>query len=165
MLSEYIVARALGLGIGDVRDEWAAYDLLTSEGIKIEVKSAAYLQSWAQREHSRISFRIPKTLFWDAETNKQSKEAARHADVYVFAVLSHKEKATVNPLDLSQWEFYVLPTIVLDQRTRNQHSITLPTLKRLAGEAIEYERLAEAIRIAFAQNKTTQSQRISTGAR
>jgi hypothetical protein len=45
ILAEYIVARALGLAKNGVRDEWAAYDLCTPEGIKIEVKSAAYLQN------------------------------------------------------------------------------------------------------------------------
>jgi hypothetical protein len=41
-LAEYIVARALGLGVGDVRNEWDVVDLVTSTGTKIEVKSAAY---------------------------------------------------------------------------------------------------------------------------
>ena len=44
-LAEFIVASALRLGDG-VRDEWGAFDLLTKSGAKIEVKSAAYLQSW-----------------------------------------------------------------------------------------------------------------------
>ena len=48
----------------------------------------------------------------------------RHAQVYVFALLAHTGKATVNPLDLDQSAFYVLPTAVLDGRTRSQHSIT-----------------------------------------
>ena len=38
VLAEYIVARALGIGESDIRDEWAAYDLCTSDCIKIEVK-------------------------------------------------------------------------------------------------------------------------------
>jgi len=53
-LAEFIVAQALNVDTSGVRDEWAAYDLLTSSGIKVEVKSAAYLQSWAQRRHSNI---------------------------------------------------------------------------------------------------------------
>src|SRR5579864_2751938 len=53
-LAEYIVARALGLPDHGVRDEWAAYDLITAEGIRIEVKSASYLQSWYQKKHSTV---------------------------------------------------------------------------------------------------------------
>ncbi len=46
-LAEYLVACALGVADG-VRVEWDAYDLRTPSGIKVEVKSAAYVQSWRQ---------------------------------------------------------------------------------------------------------------------
>ena len=48
VLAEYIVARALKIPTGEeIRDGWAPFDLETPDGIKIEVKSAAYVQSWA----------------------------------------------------------------------------------------------------------------------
>ena len=147
ILAEFIVAQAIEVARKSVREEWAAYDLESISGIKIEVKSAAYLQSWQQKEFSKISFRTPKTLGWSKETNLQSKEARRQADVYVFALLAHKEQLTLNPLDVSQWEFYVLPTSVLDNRKRSQHSITLPSLRKLA-LPIKYYKLNEAIESA-----------------
>ncbi len=153
ILAEYLVARALGIGAESVRDEWAAFDLLTPDGIKVEVKSAAYLQSWHQTRLSAISFLTPRTRGWDPDTNVQSDVPLRQADVYVFALLAHRDKATVNPTDVAQWQFYVLPTRVLDQRTRSQHAITLPTLERLAGEAMSYSQLAEAVRTAAARNR------------
>ena len=85
-LAEFIVARALGLGIGDVRREWDPYDLLMNE-IKIEVKSAAYVQSWFQKKLSVISFNVPARRGYDPETNTVEPEPKRHADVYVFALL------------------------------------------------------------------------------
>lgn len=115
-LAEYLVARALGLASDGVRDEWAAFDLLTLSGIKVEVKSAAYIQSWRQQVLSPVSFVVPKTLAWDADTNLQAREARRQADVYVFALLSHVDKPTIDPLDLGQWRFYVLSTSVLAHR-------------------------------------------------
>jgi hypothetical protein len=60
-VAEYIVARALGLALDDVRDEWGAYDLCTPSGIRVEVKSAAYIQSWHQARLSSIMFVVPKT--------------------------------------------------------------------------------------------------------
>jgi hypothetical protein len=42
VLAEFLVATAIGIDIRKCREEWAAYDLETPEGIKIEVKSAAY---------------------------------------------------------------------------------------------------------------------------
>jgi hypothetical protein len=53
-LAEFIVASALGVEC-DVRAEWDAYDLTTTEGINVEVKSAAYIQIWAQNTDSKLS--------------------------------------------------------------------------------------------------------------
>ena len=71
ILAEYIVGKALGcIKEEDIRDEWGAYDLATQAGVRIEVKSAAYVQSWQQSRLSKIRFNVPKTLGWDKETNK-----------------------------------------------------------------------------------------------
>ncbi len=67
--------------------------------------------------------------------------------VYVFALLAHTDKATVDPLNLDQWVFYVLPTAVLDGRTRSQHSITLKTLERLT-TAVSFGGLRQAVNLA-----------------
>ena len=82
ILAEYIVGKALGcISKEDGRDEWGAYDLKTQTGISIEVKSAAYIQSWEQSKLSKISFSIRKSLGWDRETNKFDDEKKRQADV------------------------------------------------------------------------------------
>ncbi len=57
VFAEFIIASALGLADG-VRSEWDPYDLITQKGQRIEVKSAAYLQSWSQKQLSKISFSI-----------------------------------------------------------------------------------------------------------
>src|SRR4051794_38674696 len=54
-LAEFLVGQALGIANG-VRAEWDAYDLCMPSGLTIEVKSAAYLQAWAQKSLSAISF-------------------------------------------------------------------------------------------------------------
>jgi hypothetical protein len=144
-LAEFIVAKALGISIDIVRDEWQAFDLETSAGLKIEVKSAAYIQSWKQRTLSSIQFLTRKTSVWNQETNETS-EAKWQADVYVFALLAHQDKLTIDPLDVRQWQFYVLPTRVLDGRERSQHSITLKTLEKLSGKPVDYFHLADAVR-------------------
>ncbi len=145
ILAEYIVAQALDIAGNRVRDEWAAFDLVTEDGIKIEVKSAAYVQIWHQERLSTISFRTPQTLAWDADTNIQSKEPRRQADVYVFALLAHKDKSTINPMDVSQWEFFTVRTGVLDSRKRSQHSITLPGLRKICGKSVTYSDLRNAV--------------------
>ena len=144
VLAEYLIANAIG-AVDRIRDEWAAYDLYDPRGISIEVKSAAYIQSWKQDRLSTISFNCPKTLAWDPETNRQSTEKRRQAKVYAFALLAHQDQTTLDPLDVSQWEFYVIPTVVLDRRERSQHSITLKSLRDLHGEPVAYSGLRDAI--------------------
>jgi hypothetical protein len=145
VLAEFIVACALGVDLNEVRDEWGAFDLITPEGVTVEVKSAAYLQSWEQHKLSSVQFSVRKTKALDATTNLYKPEARRQARVYVFALLAHRDKRSVDPLNLDQWQFFVLPTALLDARTRSQHSITLPSLMALAGAAIGYEQLHEAV--------------------
>jgi hypothetical protein len=139
-----------------VRREWVAFDLVTVDGIRVEVKSAAYIQSWHQEHLSPIVFRVPKTHAWNADTNRLSGESRRQADVYVFAVLAEKDQDRLNPLDLSQWEFYVVPTAWLDSRARSRHSITLPSLRALSGSPVSYSALCRAVqRAAEEQRKLT----------
>lgn len=146
--AEFIVARALSIPTDGVRDEWAAFDLTTSDGLKVEVKSAAFVQSWHQARLSSISFLTPATRAWDAATNVQSQEVKRQADVYVFALLAHTDKSTINPLEVAQWRFYVLPTSLLNGRTRSQHSITLRTLEKECGPGVSFSDLARAVKEA-----------------
>jgi len=153
VLAEFIVSSALSIPLDRPREEWAAWDLTTPEGIKVEVKSAAYVQSWSQKELSKITFNTPKTLAWDAESNSQSMEPRRQADVYVLALLAHQDKGTIDPLNLDQWQFFVLPTAVLDARTRSQHSITLPSLLKLHGPSVAYAGLKESVHSAYQQHQ------------
>lgn len=143
-LAEFIVATTLQIPLTTVRDEWSAWDLTTPEGIKVEVKSAAYIQSWHQDHLSKISFDVQKKRAWDSESNKQDKISQRQAQVYVFALLAHQHKSTIDPLNMAQWEFYVLPTEVLNQRQRSQHSITLPSLVKLC-QAVAYTSIRSAV--------------------
>ena len=152
ILAEYLVGKALK-AVDGVREEWDAFDLLTPEGIKVEVKSSGYLQSWHQNKLSAITFGVPKTKKWNAETGKESQEAYREADVYVFALFAHQEQKSLNPLDLSQWKFFVLSTFILDERKRSQHSITLPSLKKLAHATLTYSQLRQAVLTAADENK------------
>jgi len=143
-LAEFIVATALNIDLTILRDEWSAYDLKTSEGIKVEVKCSAYIQSWFQTKLSNISFSTRPAFYWDSDSNKFSTIKKRHADVYVFCLLHHTDKLTIDPLNINQWEFYVLATQQLNEYKRSQHSITLKSLRGLTS-TIPYNKLKETI--------------------
>lgn len=143
--AEFIVATATNIEKTALRDEWSAYDLETPDGIKLEIKSAAYIQSWFQRTLSKISFSTKAAFYWDSLTNKQSDIKKRHADVYVFCLLHHENKETVDPLNLNHWEFYVMATKELNEYTRSQYSITLKSLQRLT-QPISYDKINKTIK-------------------
>lgn len=152
--AEFVVGTAIGLNPENLRDEWDAYDLTTESGIKIEVKSASYIQSWNQKDFSKISFSIKPARYWDAETNMQRGEPKRHADLYVFCHLKHKDQNTIDPLKMEQWDFYVLPTYRLDNYERSQSSITINSLRKLT-EPKKYNELKSEIEKAYEQQKST----------
>ncbi|MFF0568266.1 hypothetical protein ACFYT7_11485 [Streptomyces sp. NPDC004041] len=144
VLAEYIVAMALGAAAG-TRIGWDAVDIRTSEQWSVEVKSTAYLQSWTQARPSAASFDIEPKGSWDPETNTTSTEKRRHADVYVFCLLHHQNKLTLDPLDLGQWTFFVLPTRVLNDRHPHQKTITPSSLQRLDPLQVDFAGLAKAV--------------------
>ena len=84
-------------------------------GTSIEVKSAAYSQSWKQDKPSTIQFGIAPSGNWNAETNKFNEEKKRWADIYVFCVFEGKN--SLECLDMNKWDFYVIATRVLDSRS------------------------------------------------
>lgn len=152
VLAEYIVARALGVPTSGTRDFWAPYDLLapddrvTPEGdkVRIEVKSSSYVQCWGQSRLSSVSFGISPSHAWDYESGGWDDEYKRQADVYVFALLAHRVKPKVNPMNLDQWKFYVLSTAALNQHFGDQKTLTLGGLEKHASP-VDFKALKAAV--------------------
>lgn len=74
-----------------------------------------------------------------------SSTRCRTAHVYVFALHGHKERLTADPLDLSQWEFYVAPTALLNERCGDQKGIRLASLRRHGVTSVAWADLNSAI--------------------
>ena len=69
ILAEYLVAQALG-STQPTRNEWLPFDVLSAGGVRVQVKSAAYLQSWYQPKPSRIAFSIQASPYFFATSVK-----------------------------------------------------------------------------------------------
>ena len=147
VVAEYIVGMALGAAHG-VRNEWGAHDLKTTDGTLVEVKASGYVQSWHRATPSNISFGIQPTKGWDPDTNLLTPTAKRHAEVYVFCVLTPTRREAADPLDVDNWRFHVLSTRVLDERAPTQKTIGLGGLKRLGAKETRFDGLAGAVRTA-----------------
>ena len=122
-----------------------------SDGVKLEIKSAAFIQSWSQKNHSKISFSTKAALSWNLETSQQSAVKMRHADVYVFCLLNRTSEQDIDPLNMNHWEFYVMSTKELDNYSRSQHSITLKSLQSLT-TLVSYNQLNDAIKEKYKLN-------------
>ena len=151
VLAEFLVVSALGL-TEEPREEWGAFDVEVPGCGTVEVKSAAYSQSWEQKDYSTISFDIAKrTSAWNPKTGKykQLDSPQRVADVYVFCLLRHKCQKTIDPLNVEQWEFYVVRRSNLDRsRWKKNKSIGLNSLGCLI-KAIAYGELNGEVRRAM----------------
>ena len=138
-LAEFLVGHALD-AIDSPSEVWASCDLKTRDGIRVEVKSAAYVQSWCQDKLSQIRFGIRRTL--DEEWTKRD----RHSDVYVFALLAEKDKGRIDPLDIGQWEFYVVSTRELNRVCDDQRSLGINGVRELAGDVVPYAMLEPEVK-------------------
>ena len=143
--AEYLVAVALGIA-DNTRIEWDKYDLKSSNGVTVEVKASGYLQTWSQKKLSTPIFSIRPTMAWDYESNQYEEISKRQAEVYVFCVHNYKKKDEgLNPLDLNQWEFYVLPTKILNEKMPTQKTIRLDRLKSLGAVSAGFGELKDVI--------------------
>lgn len=148
VLAEYIVATATGCAHRP-RVQWDAVDLVTADGIRIEVKSASYLQAWEQPRPSDIRFDIAAKRSWDATTNTSATEAHRGADVYVFCIFATREKGQANPRDVAQWRFLACSSQFLTARFGRQKSVALSMLEKAGLQDFGYPELHERVRAAL----------------
>lgn len=125
-----------------VRTDWLPFDVTSPSGRRIEVKSAAYLQSWTTDFPSQIQYDIAPKLAWDGKS--YAAEAKRNCDLFVFCLYTAltRDKSI---LDLDYWEFYVLPTSVLNDRIPNQKTISLSSLLKLEPVKTDYAGLGTVI--------------------
>jgi len=148
VLAEYLVARAVG-DPSPLREAWDNWDVTTATGIKVEVKSSAYLQSWNQRKLSAITFSGLTGREWSAQTNELAADRTLRADVYVFAVHTCREPDQYDPLKIDDWEFRVMSATQLAEH--GYRSVTLAFLDRHAPTAFSLNDLAAAVERAHEQ--------------
>lgn len=150
VLAEFFVASAVG-DPSPLRNAWDNFDVTTPSGIRVEVKSSAYLQSWNQRRVSEIVFTGLTGRSWSAETSLYGEERELRADVYVFAIHTCREPDEYEALDLSRWDFRVLGAGAL--RKYGYRSITKRRLDQIAPTSFRLDELAEAIERAFSDDQ------------
>jgi hypothetical protein len=149
-LAEFLVKIAVKAE-GETRGTWETVDLIAKCGAKIEVKSSAFIQDWSkERGLSRPRFEIKPSREWDESKGQRADFAVRHSDVYVFCLLHHEDRKTIDPMDVAQWTFFVLPTYVIDRDFPKQQSLSLGKLKTHKDVKVAtWHQLGETVETAF----------------
>ncbi len=146
IFAEWLVHKAMHSD-SPSRVNWDRYDVLSPEGIRIEVKTSGYVQTWKQKKLSAPVFSIRQTYARDENTDTAGDELSRPSDVYVFCLHHHKDRNTIDPLDITQWTFYVLSTAALDAAAGRQKTIALSRLKDIGAAETGFSGLrAEVLR-------------------
>lgn len=145
VMAEFLVYSSLNSSTPpstQMRADWLPFDVTSPSGRRIEVKSAAYLQSWTTDFPSQIRFDIAKKLAWDGKN--YATEAKRNCDLYVFCLYTALTR-DISLLNLDYWEFYVLPTSVLNEKVPEQKGIALSSLLKLGPVKTDYAGLGKVI--------------------
>lgn len=156
IVAEFLVASALGIeGHPNLRDPWGDSDIIEGD-MRVEVKSSAYIQDWAQKDFSRIVFSglrgrwliegvdnqsnsIPEEL----NTEPGGKNYKSH--VYVLTVQKHQHHETFDLLDLNQWDFYVLSRKEIINVTKKGDSLSLKALLKGDFQPTPYADISDEI--------------------
>lgn len=147
ILVEFLVADALG-DTRPVRTEWANFDIETPDGIRVEVKSSAYLQRWPQRRLSMIRFDRLAGRFVDPQTQELADAPTVRADVFVFAVQTATDPARYDAFDVAQWDFYVVGADRVE--AHGTRSVGLAWVCATAGRPVTLAELRDAVARAHA---------------
>jgi hypothetical protein len=128
VVAEVIVARALGDRWVHCAADYHPYDFERDDGVAVEVKQSAALQSWTKDRAGAT-----KSRFDIAErTGRYVDEVwvsgrRRYADIYIFAHHPRTDRHTDHRRP-EQWDFYVVPSCALPA----QANLGLSRLTQLA---------------------------------
>ena len=145
-IAEFIVGKALEIDEPMNRDGWTLWDI-DYQGKRIEVKQTSYYHTWQEKiangkisQQRTFSITPAFTRYKDSTTSYE-----RQNDIYVFCLNIGTNEEESYPLDMANWEFYVVPTSVINENcTPSQKSISLGKVRKLA-PLTKYEELKNVI--------------------
>ena len=149
LLAEYYVRCALGCD-NELAQDWEYVDIVLKDDRTIEVKASAYLQPvrGGNLQRTRPRFDIPeKKWAWGSELSDwmESERPKRWADCYAFCLENMDDPAAYNPLDLSQWEFFVLSTFRINEVFGHQKTVAIGKLRQEGCRSVAFRDLASEI--------------------
>lgn len=135
-IAEFLVSKALGIEEPINRNGWSLFDILY-KNLRIEVKQTSYYYPWQKVDgdgknkiNNRRTFDISPAY---SVYKDRTSELKRQSDIYVFCVNTGTTRESADPLNLDNWDFYVVPTAKINKICQPlQKTISLSKVQKLA---------------------------------
>lgn len=141
-MSEFIVAKALGIEEPCNRNGWCLYDI-DYNGYRIEVKQTSDWHSWNRdgyvQKKPRFDIGKAYSIYKDVKSDFE-----RQNDIYVFCHLKGNDAESANPMNLSAWDFYVIPTKLINDKCGDSKTISFSRVKMFTN-SVSYNELRNKI--------------------
>ena len=141
-IAEFVVARALGITEAQNSAYWTLWDI-TYRDMRIEVKATAYYHLWNEggKVSNQRTFSIAKANGSYDPSVCGNEVLCRQNDIYVFCLNTGETKENANPLNLNNWEFYIVPTSFINERCEDNKTISLGRIKGFGFKAKKYNEI------------------------
>ena len=145
-IAEFIVSKALGISAAQNDQYWTLWDVSYRDK-RIEVKETSYYHSFNQegRVSKQRVFGITKANGSYDPDKSGNNEFCRQNDVYVFCLNTGDTRESSNPLNLNNWEFYIVPTAVINEKCGDNKTISLGRIKSMGFSAKRYDEIRAEI--------------------
>lgn len=145
-IAEFIIARALGIKEAQNSEYWTLWDI-SYRNKRIEVKATAYYHLWNSNgkvSKQRVFGIAAANGSYDLEKSGNA-DFCRQNDLYVFCLNKGETKENAYPLDMNNWEFYVVPTAFLNKHCTSNKTISLGKVRSFGFAPIAYDELKAEI--------------------
>ena len=133
--------------------KWTLYDILYRD-TRIEVKETSYYHPWNEggKISQQRSFGITKANS-NYEHPDEPNRFERQNDIYIFCVVNGETREASNPLILDNWDFYVVPTSVINEKSKDNKTISLNRIRTLGFKPTRFNNLRREVDIIIDANK------------
>lgn len=121
IFAEWMIAKLLEIPTMR-RYEWSNSDLISVRETKIEIKASSYWQSWkainpdgTAKDLGKYPIQLDSKIRFsglmakDTIDHHKEKQGRLKSDLYIFCFQNEKNYERWNAMDISQWEFYLVP--------------------------------------------------------
>lgn len=145
-IAEFIVSKALGIDHAQNDQYWTLWDISYRDK-RIEIKETSYYHSFNQegKVSKQRTFGITMANGSYDPIKSGNNDFCRQNDIYVFCLNTGETEESSYPLNLNNWEFYIVPTDVINEKCGSNKTVSLGRIKNLGFSAKRYNEIKSEI--------------------